>query len=333
MTQLFRKGEIVWAKMIGFPWWPATIKRIYLKRKTKEDKGKRVTVYESQPTFYVEFYSDNSHAEIQFKNIEKFYKRFHEKAHTNKKGLLKAIELAKKDLLKNYKNTSIPLTFLYDTLGKKRFRTRKKKQSKGKITPQKEKYNSKLRKYSQNNIEDVKIKNTNVNSGNCSKKGKIVSKPLKVITDEDENENDIYQKTTYSGNNNSNYDYNFMSTALNNCNNNSDFSDSRTISIISHNKNDECMSLSSSVNESDNSSDSEDVSNNTTQNETTFKKTNQKIKCLINQLLRIKIEIRGKEAHRQIISCLKSLKELYTMNIKSPSQTEISYYTVIYIFI
>ena len=93
------------------------------------------------------------------------------------------------------------------------------------------------------------------------------------------------------------------------------------------------MSLSSSVNESDNSSDSEDVSNNTTQNETTFKKTNQKIKCLINQLLRIKIEIRGKEAHRQIISCLKSLKELYTMNIKSPSQTEISYYTVIYIFI
>ena len=154
-----------------------------------------------------------------------------------------------------------------------------------------------------------------------------------MITDEDENENDIFQKTIHSGNNNSNYDYNFMSTALNNCNNNSEFSDSRTISIISHNKNNECMSLSSSVNESDNSSDSENVSNNTTQNETTFKKTNQKIKCLINQLLRIKIEIRGKEAHRQIISCLKSLKELYTMNIKSPSQTEISYYTVIYIFI
>ena len=327
MTQLFRKGEIVWAKMIGFPWWPATIKRIYLKRKTKEDKGKKVTVYESQPTFYVEFYSDNSHAEIQFKNIEKFYKRFNEKAHTNKKGLLKAIELAKKDLLKNNKNTSIPWTFLYDTLGKKRFRTRKKKQSKGKETPHKEKYNSKLRKYSQNNIEDFKIKNTNVNAGNCSKKGKILSKQLKVISDEEENESDIYQKEIYKGNNNCD-----IIAATNNCDNNSEFSESRTISI-SHNKNNESVSLSSSVNESDSSSELGSLSSNTIQTETNFKKTNQKIKCLINQLLRIKIEIRGKETHRQIISCLKSLKEIYTMNIKSPSQTEISYYTVIYIFI
>jgi hypothetical protein len=92
MEKKFRKGEVVWAKVRGFPWWPAIVKSVYIKiiKQDKEDEELRHT------TILVYFIGDNSHSELPINKVEKFAQKYEEFSKTKKKSLLNSIKLAKK---------------------------------------------------------------------------------------------------------------------------------------------------------------------------------------------------------------------------------------------
>lgn len=123
----FSKGEIVWAKMVGYPYYPATIKCIYYKHKKYKNNS---DIYEDNPTINVEFYGDHSKGEIDKKHIEKFVDYYKEFSQTKRAGLIKAINEAKKDYIDSQKNISPNI--LFNVLGKKRFRIKKHKSHKHK---------------------------------------------------------------------------------------------------------------------------------------------------------------------------------------------------------
>lgn len=93
MEKKFRKGEIVWAKVKGFPWWPGKIDSVSLKNKqtAREDLNK------SSDYFYsIDFFGDNSHIELPSDKVENFNDNYILYSKTRQKRLLKSIELAKK---------------------------------------------------------------------------------------------------------------------------------------------------------------------------------------------------------------------------------------------
>ena len=234
MNITYSKGEIVWAKISGFPWWPAVIRGIYLKRKTKEQNGTLLTRYDPNPTFLIEFYPDHSHCEISSDKIEKFEHTFLERASTKKKSLIKAIDLAKKDIFKKMKFSS---HILYDILGKKRYRERKRSIARNK-----------------------KRKTTKLSSMFNSEEGEKKEKIQKVIFDDDsEDENEQKKKSNIS---------------------------SQTVSM----------------DHSDDEDNYEEISE---------ERIIKKIQNHLDSLLRIKIEMRGKEAHKQIMSSLDKLSRIF----------------------
>lgn len=233
MNNTYSKGEIVWAKMSGFPWWPAIIRSIYLKRKTKEQNGTLLTRYDTNLTFLVEFYPDHSHCEISSDKIEKFEQTFTERSNTKKKSLIKAIKLAKKEIFENKSKFSSHI--LYDILGKKRYRERKRsllKNKRQKVT---------------------KPLSNMYNSEDSLKKEKI----SKVIFDDDSDEE---QK----------------------------------------------KKMNSSQTLSNDHSEEED-----NYDELSEERIIKKIQNHLDSLLRIKIEMRGKEAHKQIMSSLDKLSRIF----------------------
>ena len=86
------------------------------------------------------------------------------------------------------------------------------------------------------------------------------------------------------------------------------FSPSQTISILSNDDN---------SNENENESD--EISN---------EKIINKIKCHINNLLKIKIEMRGKEAHKQIISSLDRLNLIFANKNFSFNFDSVNYFFI-----
>jgi len=92
MEKKFRRGDVVWAKVRGFPWWPAIVKSINTKiiKKEKEQEEIRHT------TLLVYFIGDNSHSELPINKVEKFNHKYEEFSKTKKKTLLNSIKLAKK---------------------------------------------------------------------------------------------------------------------------------------------------------------------------------------------------------------------------------------------
>ena len=86
MDNKYRKGEVVWAKVRGFPWWPGIIKNISV-RLGNAEKETKITV---------NFVGDNSHAELPSNKIDKFLEKFEEYSNTRHKGLLNSIAIAKK---------------------------------------------------------------------------------------------------------------------------------------------------------------------------------------------------------------------------------------------
>ena len=95
MENKYRKGEVIWAKVRGFPWWPGVIKNISIKTvKQKNYNGEDVEVKEVK--FIVNFIGDNSHAELPSNKVDKFHNKLEEYSRTRKKDLLTSINLAKK---------------------------------------------------------------------------------------------------------------------------------------------------------------------------------------------------------------------------------------------
>ena len=92
MEKKFKKGEVVWAKVRGFPWWPAVVKSTNLKitKQNDDDKENRQTLV------LVYFVGDNTHSELPIDKIEKFASKYEEYSKTKKKCLLNSIKQAKK---------------------------------------------------------------------------------------------------------------------------------------------------------------------------------------------------------------------------------------------
>ena len=92
MEKKFRKGDVVWAKVRGFPWWPAIVKSINTKILKKEEEEEEIR----NTTLLVYFIGDNSHSELPINKVEKFTQKYEEFSKTKKKSLLNSIKLAKK---------------------------------------------------------------------------------------------------------------------------------------------------------------------------------------------------------------------------------------------
>ena len=87
---LFKKGDLVWAEIRGYPWWPGIVQSSKVKiGSNKEEINKEIKVL-------VNFLGDNTHAEIPLQKIEIYEKKYEEFSKTKKKNLQKAIILANK---------------------------------------------------------------------------------------------------------------------------------------------------------------------------------------------------------------------------------------------
>lgn len=94
MDKSFKKGEVVWAKVRGYSWWPGIVKKISLKISKAEIKKNLGNFKEVR--ILVKFIGDNSHSVLPLDKIEKFEKKFSEFSKTKKKTLLNSIKLARK---------------------------------------------------------------------------------------------------------------------------------------------------------------------------------------------------------------------------------------------
>ena len=90
MEKNFKKGEIVWAKIRGYPWWPGVVWNFNIKiGQIQLDQKKEIK-------YLVNFIGDNTHAELPLVKIEKFEKKLIEYSKTKKINLLESITIAKK---------------------------------------------------------------------------------------------------------------------------------------------------------------------------------------------------------------------------------------------
>jgi hypothetical protein len=87
MEKKYRKGEVVWAKIRGYPWWPGVIKNITMRLGKGDERETKYTI---------NFIGDNSHANLPSNKIDKFVEKFEEYSNTRHKGLLNSIPIAKK---------------------------------------------------------------------------------------------------------------------------------------------------------------------------------------------------------------------------------------------
>jgi len=94
MDKAFKKGEVVWAKVRGYSWWPGIVKKISLKICKADNKKNLKNTREV--SILVNFIGDNSHSVLPLDKIEKFEKKFYEFSKTKKRPLLYSIKLARK---------------------------------------------------------------------------------------------------------------------------------------------------------------------------------------------------------------------------------------------
>ena len=77
----YNVGEIIWAKIRGYPWWPAIITG------TEDDNKEK--------KYAVSFIGDNTHSSLAKKCLDKFEKGLKSYTSTKKRNLLDSIEKAK----------------------------------------------------------------------------------------------------------------------------------------------------------------------------------------------------------------------------------------------
>ena len=89
IENVFQKGDIVWAKVKGFSWWPGQIQyQIHHHRRNSESNLK-------EKIYRVNFIGHSSHCDVPISNIIKFEKKLDEFSKTKKNSLIKSIEKAK----------------------------------------------------------------------------------------------------------------------------------------------------------------------------------------------------------------------------------------------
>ena len=102
MSLTYKKGEIVWAKIQGYSWWPGRITQIKLKLHIKKNRlGKIILQYEKEPLFYITFFPNDSRCKVRIKSISKFIDKYKQRSgETKRKKLKKAIGIATKAYLR-----------------------------------------------------------------------------------------------------------------------------------------------------------------------------------------------------------------------------------------
>ena len=102
MSLTYKKGEIVWAKIQGYSWWPGRITQIKLKLHIKKNRlGKIILQYEKEPLFYITFFPNDSRCKVRIKSISKFIDKYKQRSgETKRKKLKKAIDIATKTYLR-----------------------------------------------------------------------------------------------------------------------------------------------------------------------------------------------------------------------------------------
>lgn len=89
MTQdLFQQGEIVWAKVSGYPWWPALIAEV--------DSDTKKCVREAA----VNFIGENSHASLPLSKLANYKENYDKYALNTHNGLAYSVMVANKILAK-----------------------------------------------------------------------------------------------------------------------------------------------------------------------------------------------------------------------------------------
>jgi len=84
--QDFKRGDLVWAKVRGYSWWPARIGDVL------RDKSER--------KYRVDFIGDNTHQTVPHDKVADFADNYASYSVTKKKDLLDSIEIAKKQMRK-----------------------------------------------------------------------------------------------------------------------------------------------------------------------------------------------------------------------------------------
>lgn len=85
---MFKKGDIVWAKVRGYSWWPARIGEVLKEKNEKEKK------------YRVDFIGDNTYTSLPQDKVNDFVEGFSRFSKTKKKDLLEAIDMARKQVKK-----------------------------------------------------------------------------------------------------------------------------------------------------------------------------------------------------------------------------------------
>ena len=86
---VFKKGDIVWAKVRGFPWWPGVIRRIIVLKNNKSDSSE-------EKKYVIDFIGDNSHVQLPLNKLEIFEEKSCKYSLNKNKRLQNAIEKAKR---------------------------------------------------------------------------------------------------------------------------------------------------------------------------------------------------------------------------------------------
>lgn len=88
----FKKGDVVWAKVRGYSWWPAKIGEVLggAQAGSRQDKTER--------KYRVDFLGDNTHQTVAHDKVLDFIENYVKLSNTKKRDLLESIEIAKKQL-------------------------------------------------------------------------------------------------------------------------------------------------------------------------------------------------------------------------------------------
>lgn len=95
MEKNIKKGDLVWAKVRGFPWWPAVVKNTKIKI-IKEINEDDETSEQRETTLLVYFIGDNTHSYLPQSKVYSFEEKLPEFSKTRKKSLLTSIRVAEK---------------------------------------------------------------------------------------------------------------------------------------------------------------------------------------------------------------------------------------------
>ncbi|MCQ2816705.1 MAG: PWWP domain-containing protein [archaeon] len=98
----YLKGDVVWAKVTGYPWWPGRIRKISTECKYKkinknianDDSDNELT--KSQKVYTVAFFGDTTHIKVPITKIMNYEENYDKNIIKNRKKLMTAVTLADK---------------------------------------------------------------------------------------------------------------------------------------------------------------------------------------------------------------------------------------------